>query len=158
VTGVFATNPSVVDPGGYGLLRVTTQPALPSQILVDGSVADTWGLNWLKLGAGPHTVCFGEVAGFEAPTCQNVAVSNGVTTEATGVFTQLGTLRVTTSPAVSATIYVDNVGRNDWGFWSDLAFGNHTVCFGPVPDKVTPPCQTVALSAGSTTAVTGTFI
>src|ERR1700682_4339842 len=40
-----------------GLLRVT-QPlssAVRTQILVDGQIADSWGLNWLKEAPGSHT-------------------------------------------------------------------------------------------------------
>ena len=35
-----------------GLLRVTSSPAVPTQILVDGQIADSWGLTWLKLAPG----------------------------------------------------------------------------------------------------------
>jgi hypothetical protein len=32
-----------------GLLRVTSNPALPTQISVNGAIADSWGLNWLEM-------------------------------------------------------------------------------------------------------------
>ena len=35
-----------------GLLRVTTDPAVASQILIDGAPADSWGLSWVKVPVG----------------------------------------------------------------------------------------------------------
>src|SRR6202023_2208769 len=90
-----------------GLLRVTTSPAVPSQITVDGNIADTWGLNWLEIAPGSHTVCFSAVQGYTTPACQTVSVSSGITTTVTGSFVQRGFLRVMTSPALPSTISVD---------------------------------------------------
>src|SRR5207245_9655473 len=42
-----------------GLLRVTTNPAIPGNILVDGVPADDWGLTWMKLAPGARPVSFG---------------------------------------------------------------------------------------------------
>ena len=49
-----------------GLLRVTSSPALSTQVLVDGQIADSWGLNWLKETPGTHTVCIAHVEGWPA--------------------------------------------------------------------------------------------
>src|SRR5581483_1036996 len=46
-----------------GLLRVTTSPASASQLLVDGHIDDSWGLTWVKLAPGSHTVHFSHVEG-----------------------------------------------------------------------------------------------
>ena len=50
-------------------------------------------------------------------------------------------MRVITDPAVPGTIYVDDLPRNDWGMWTDLAPGNYEICFGDVPGLVTPAAQ-----------------
>jgi len=160
--GIFRTFDSVQPdllplPSDTGLLRVTTTPAVPSQIVVDGVIRDTWSLKWLKIGVGSHEVCFTEVGGFSTPDCQTVDVLASATTVVDGAFTQRGFLRVDTNPALPATISVDGVPRNDWGMWTDLATGSHEVCYGDVADFDTPACETVNVNAGSTTALVGSF-
>jgi hypothetical protein len=140
-----------------GLLRVTTNPAVPSQITVDGNITDTWGLNWAKVQPGSHTVCFSRVQGYTSPACQVVAVSSSATTVVTGNFVQRGFLRVMTSPAVPSTISVDGVPMNDWGVYTDVPTGSHQICFGLVKDFTPPTCQMATVTAGATTTVTGTF-
>jgi hypothetical protein len=139
------------------MLRVTTSPAVPSQILVDGVPRDTWGLNWVKLPPGTYTVRFTHVEGYTEPDPQTVNVTTGNTTTVDGTFTQRGTLRVTTSPAVAGTISVDGIPRNDWGVWTDLPTGGHQVCFGAVEGYTAPPCQNITLTAGQQTTVNGTY-
>ncbi len=157
VTGTYTVNAAAAGPTGVGLLRVTTSPALPSQILVDGVLRDSWGLTWLKLAPGSHTVAFTHVEGWTEPAPQTVTVTADATTTVTGTFTQRGSLRVLTSPAVAGTIFVDGVPRNDWGMWTDMPTGSHFVCFGAVSGKTTPACQTAVVSAGSLTTLTGIY-
>jgi hypothetical protein len=140
-----------------GLLRVATNPAVPTQITVDGNIADTWGLSWPEFPPGSHTVCFSSIEGYTTPACQTVSVSSGVTTTVTGTFIQRGFLRVLTSPTLQSTISVDGTPMDDWGLWTDVATGSHQVCFGLVPNYTPPACQAVTVSAGATTTVTGTF-
>ena len=140
-----------------GRLRVVSSPALPTQILVDGQIADTWGLTWLKLAPGAHTVCFTHVEGYTEPACQSVTLNTGATSTVTGHFTQRGSLRVITSPTVHSQIRVDGNPTDDWGMWTDIPTGTHSVCFGAVAGYNPPSCQTVAVTAGARTTVTGTF-
>jgi hypothetical protein len=140
-----------------GMLRVTSSPALPTQITVDGNIADSWGLNWLKVQPGSHTVCFTWVTGFSTPGCQTVTVSSSLITTVTGTFVQQGFLRVITSPAVPSAISVDGVARNEWGLWTDFPAGSHQVCYGLVKNFTPPTCQTAVITAGATTTITGTF-
>jgi len=142
------------------LLRVTTEGGgggLPSHIIVDGSPRDRWGLNWMKISPGAHEVCFSEIEGWVAPACEIVNVAAGMTGVVNGVFNQMGTLQVTTSPAVPSTITVNGVPTNDWAVWTDFPVGNYDVCFGDVADFDAPACQNVNVTAGVTTAVVGTF-
>ena len=140
-----------------GFLRVTTSPAVPSQITVDGHVADAWGLSWLPEPVGTHVVCFASVPGFNPPGCQVATVTRGATTAVVGAFGGRGYLHVSTSPAVASQITIDSIPRDDWGVYTDLAAGYHQVCFGAVANFATPACRTVAVTEGATTNTTGTF-
>jgi sugar lactone lactonase YvrE len=141
-----------------GTLRVTTSPALPAEIVVDGISRDSWGLNWVEFPIGAHEVCFGGVSGWARPPCQDVVVEAGQTTEVTGTYTERGYLQVTTSPAVPSTILVNGIPRNDWGMWMDFAPGDYSVCFSKVAGWDPPPCQVATVTAGATTVVAGSFV
>jgi hypothetical protein len=140
-----------------GLLRVTSSPGLPTQILLDGQIADSRGLNWLKVSPGIHTVCFTHVEGWTEPGCQSVTVTKAATTTLTGEFNQRGSLRVVTSPALPSQITVDGNPTNDWSTWTDIPTGFHKVCFGAVADYDPPPCQVGMVKAGNLTTITGGF-
>jgi len=157
VTGNYTSSPGAPGPTGTGQLRVTTSPALPSQILLNGVPMDSWGLNWVDLAPGSYTLSFTHVEGYTEPSPQTVVVTAGATTVVQGSFTQRGSLRVITSPAEPANITVDGLPRNNWGMWTDVPVGSHTVCFGLVPSTLAPPCQTVTVNAGALTTVTGTY-
>ena len=156
-TPCAAPSAAVVVASGVGELRVTSNPALPAQILIDGVPRDTFGLNWLDLLAGSYTVSWTHVEGYSDPAPQTVTVNPGATTTVVGNFVRRGTLRVVTSPAVPGTITVDGIPRNDWGMWTDLPVGGHTVCFGPVQGFNAPGCQSANLTAGNLTTITGTY-
>jgi lysophospholipase L1-like esterase len=140
------------------LLRVASSPAVPTQISVDGQVADSWGLNWLKEPPGSHSVCFNHVDGWTEPPCQTVTVNSGATTSVTGSFTQRGFLHVVTSPAVPSQITLDGIPTDDWGMFTDVPTGSHVVCFGAVPNFNPPACQNITVTAGNLTSATGNFV
>jgi hypothetical protein len=146
-----------------GLLRVTTSPALPSQITVDGNIADTWGLTWVKEHAGlPHRV-LQRGPGLHHPGLPDVTVTAGGHTTVTGTFVQRGFLHVTTSPAVPGEItYTPSGGSatpmDDWGAYTDLPVGSYSVCFGARwPATRRRPASPPPLTAGATTTITGTY-
>jgi hypothetical protein len=146
-----------------GLMRIASSPAVPTQITITPSgaspyLADSWGLTWLELAPGSYTVSFSHVQGYTEPAPQAVSITAGNTTVVPASFTQRGFLRVTTSPAVAGTITVDSVPRDDWGMWTDIPTGSHTVCFGGVAGYAsTPPCQTVTVNAGVETDLAGVY-
>lgn len=156
VTGVFAANAAALGQTGHGMIRATTSPAVPTQISIDGILRDTWSLEWVKVPPGPHEVCFGDIPGFSMSTCQNVVVAEGATTVVQGSATQRGFLKVDTAPARAATIIVNQIPRDAWGIWTDVAPGTYDVCFGPVAGFA-PACQSVQVTAGATTALVGTW-
>ena len=159
VVGQFTSSPGAKgpDPATYGLLRVTTRPAVPSQILVNGIPRDEWGLNWVKVAPGDYTVGFRGVYGHTTPSSATVRVTAGQTTTHEGAFQVHGSLRVVTSPALPATIFVDGVPRDDWGMWQSMPPGTYTVSFEPLPGYTTPASQSVVVNAGQLTTVTGTY-
>ncbi|MEE9297663.1 MAG: M15 family metallopeptidase [Acidimicrobiia bacterium] len=157
VTGTYVSSAGAPGAAGYGMLRATTNPPAPSQIIVDGVPRDSWGLNWLKLPPGDYEVAFTDVEGFATPASQTVTIVDGLTTEVTGNFTQRGWLQVFTSPPVSATVFIDGIPRNDWGMWTDLPPGDHEICFGDVAGYTAPACSSATVTAGSTTSITGIF-
>lgn len=156
VTGTF-TPSSAVGLSGVGLLRVTTSPALPSQIVVDDVPMDRYGLDWLEIAPGFHTVCFTHVEGYTEPSCEDVNVTAGATTTVAGQFTQRGFLRVFTSPALPGTISINGLPANDWGVYTDVPVGQYQICYGFVPGRFIPPCQSASVTAGDTTTITGTY-
>ena len=69
-----------------GFLRVITSPAVPATVSVDGVPRNDWGM-WTDLPSGAYQVCFGEVVGYTAPSCQTATVTAGTTTTTiTGAF------------------------------------------------------------------------
>jgi ABC-type transport system substrate-binding protein/PKD repeat protein len=155
--GGEARKSTLVNVASPGLLRVTTNPAVSGKILVDGVPRDEWGLAWMKIAPGPHTVSFGGVPGFATPVDQAVTVTAGATTTAVGNYASLGFLRVMTSPALASTISVNGVPRNDWGMWTALAPGTYTVHYGAVQGYNPPADQSATVTVGATTTITGTF-
>jgi nitrous oxidase accessory protein NosD len=164
VTGryVYDGSGSGPDLTRLGFLRVVTsvgdfQAGVQSRISVDGVVRDEWGLSWVKLPIGTHTVSFSGVPALETPAPQTVEVRAGEVTYITGFFRFHGSLRVITSPAVPATIFVDGIPRNDWGMWQSMPAGTYTVSFGSVPGYPTPLPQQVTVTEGRLTVVTGSY-
>lgn len=148
-----------------GFLRVETVPAVPASILVDGVVRNDWGL-WADVEPGLYEVCFGAVAGFDAPPCQNVEITAGATTDVVGAYTPSaavgptghGFLRVTTDPPVPSMISVDGTERDRWALtWMKVTPGTYEVCFGDMDGFGTPGCESVEVLPDDTTTVVGAY-
>src|SRR5207245_2194708 len=140
-----------------GLLRVTTNPAVNGKIVVDGVPSDEWGLTWMKIAPGTHTVSFGGLNGLATPAPQTVTVASGATTTVQGNYGVNGYLRVVTNPALPSTISVNGAPRDDWGMWTALPPGTYTVHFGAVQGYNPPADQTATVNPGATTLITGNF-
>ena len=159
VNGVFTSSTGAAGPSGSsGMLRVTTSPALGAQFLLDGVDVDHWGLNWMKVEPGFHSVCLRDMPGFRTPDCEYAMVVGGETAEVTAEYRESGYIRVVTAPASPSPIIVDGLPRDDGGAWFQIDPGAHKVCFGGVQGLQAPPCTTATVSVGSTTTVTGTFV
>ncbi|MGQ0798453.1 MAG: hypothetical protein ACT4OI_11435, partial [Methanobacteriota archaeon] len=158
-TGVYTSNPSAPgpDPNSFGYLRVTTSPAWPSTILVNGVPRDDWGLTWVKMAPGTYTVSFATVYGATPPPPTDVTVVAGQTTTYAGPFNVHGALRVTTSGAPAATVFVDGIPRNDWGMWQSMEPGTYTVSYESVLGFTSPAAQDVTVTTGVLTEVVGTY-
>lgn len=156
ITGVYVPSMGEPGPSPHGLLRVTTSPGVPSTISLNGVERDTWALNWVKLDPGAYEICYSDVIDFDTPGCETVDVVAGQITATSGVFAPRGFLRVMTDLPHPSTIYVDGSPRDDWGIWNDISPGQYQVCFGE-DAGFTPPCESVAVTAGNTSTVTGTW-
>jgi uncharacterized repeat protein (TIGR02543 family) len=158
-----------------GLLRVQTDPAVPTTIFLDGIQRDDWGLNWVKLTPGSYMLSFSDVYNFNIPETVTVNYYPGTTgniqslttpieiyddtvTEVSVNFIELGNLRVQTDPAMPATIYCDGVPMDDWAFWTNILPGQYTVSFEDIDGYITPAPQVVTVNAGQTTSITGTYV
>ena len=159
-TGTFTANPSAPGPAaGFGYLRVTTNPPVGAQVVVDNVARDSWGLNWLKIAPGSHTVCFAAFAAAAGPACQTVTVTAGATSSVEGAFTLKGSLRAVTDPALNAPISVDGPLADNYGVWRTVSVGTHSVCWGQVPGYKPPTsCPTVTVTAGQTATATYTYL
>ena len=171
-TGTLTDGFEVTAP--LGMLRVFTSPAVPTTISIDGIPRSSWGLNWLQMTSGTYTLSFTDVVGFATPVEVTVtypgdspavqllslpiAVQPGATTRVEVNFIRLGTLRVVTSPALPATIFVDGNPMNEWGLWVNLEAGDYLVSFEDIPGYTTPSPVVVAVIAGATTNVTGVYV
>lgn len=157
VKGVFTPNSTAPGPEGVGYLRVTSSPALPTTITVDGIPRNTWGLAWLSLPPGVYEVSFSDVGSHATPESVTVEIREEMVSEVEGEFTLLGGLHVVTSPPNFAVIYVDDVARDTWGIWIELPAGRYDISFGPVPGHPQlQPCS-VLVVPGQTTLVIGAY-
>jgi subtilisin family serine protease len=167
---LLADETSVVE-GEYvplASLRITTDPAVPGTISIDGVPRNDWGI-WTFLAAGTYAVSFGAVAGFDPPAAVSVTLGPGESRHVVGQYavnpaapgpdpSTFGLLRVTTDPPVASTILVDGIPRNDWGLeWVKLPPGPYEVSFRDVYGATTPAPALVGVVPGATTVHEGRF-
>jgi len=164
VTGVYTWDgvSEGPDPNSYGLLRVTTRlsdgtTGVMTQVIVDGIPRDEWGLSWLKLQPGEHTLSFSNTWNYGTPVPQTFTITAGGTTTLEGVFQVHGWLRVLTDPPTPGTIFVTGEPRNDWGMWQSVPPGTYTVSFGPIAGTNAPSDQVVSVTGMSLTTVVGRY-
>jgi sugar lactone lactonase YvrE len=161
--------------GGTGLLRVQGSPAIWTTIWVNGIPRNDWGLNWLPLPAANYSISFTDVSGFRSPSDYNVTfygivggsklvpidtpipVYVNTTTVVTIDFAQEGQLKINTSPATDAVVYVNGSAMDPWGDWVSLVPAKYTVSFQSIAGLQTPQPVTVSVIAGAQTTVTGYY-
>ena len=150
-----------------GSLTVTLSPAgavnAGAQWQVDSGAWQNGGAVVTNLSPANHTVSFSPVAGWNTPGNQIVSVSADSTSFVSGIYTpSVGALQITINPAgavsAGAQWQVDGGAfQNSGAVVPNLALGNHTVSFSPVAGWTAPANQTVAVTANSTNAATGTY-
>ena len=151
-----------------GNLRVVLAPAVASTISIDGVRVNDWNF-YSPFPAGAHQVCFGPVAGYNPPPCQNVNVvaDRAQLTTVTGTFTPnaaapgetgMGMLRVAPSPLVPTVVSINGQRRNQWALdWLKLPPGTYTLSVSDVEGYRAPAAQQVQIVAGETTEVSPSF-
>lgn len=156
------------DYGERGRLEVTIEPDLDPTVLVgiDGAEPEPRQQGGLAVDVPPgdHRVCFGPLADFRPPPCEQTRVEAGATTEIVGRYEEepgapgpdgaSGRLRVETDPPAPTMIIVDGVERARWSLeWLVLPVGEHEVCFSDVGEIPGPPCQQIKLREDDTTRI-----
>jgi PKD repeat protein len=133
---------------------------------VDGGSWQTSGTTVSGITVGSHAVAFNNnVAGWTAPSSQTATITNGTTTSLSGTYVQQpqsGSLTVTIGPYAAVS---DGAMWNvDGGNWQtsgadvpNLSAGPHTVAFCGVQGWATPSSQTVTVTSGQTTSLTGAY-
>ncbi|MGA3180981.1 MAG: bifunctional serine/threonine-protein kinase/formylglycine-generating enzyme family protein [Verrucomicrobiota bacterium] len=146
-------------------LEVTITPndavAAGAMWQVDGRPPQTSGAVVSDLPSGNHTLAFLSISNWIAPPAQTVSITTNSTNIATGTYLRpIGSLEVTLVPndavAAGAMWCVDDgPSQTSGAVVTNLLSGTHTVVFQAVPGWTNPGSQTVAISVGQMTAITG---
>lgn len=154
---------------GHGLLDVElaadatsgnadSVPVDDAAVSVDGVERNRGGIRGLQLPDGAHQVCFGNLPDAVTPACQSIDVTASATTRVTATYAAAGLLEVITEPAhLHPAVTVDDVERDRAPLALTSAAGEVEVCLEELAGHVTPPCETVQMSAGETSVVTGVY-
>jgi PKD repeat protein len=142
---------------GVGELEIRPTVNSATTVFVNGIARNDWNLLWRDVAPGNYEVSFSDVPGRITPGPFQVVVVADTSTFLTPFFQPVGWLRVITDPALPATISVNGMPRDDWGLWLPVESGPYTVEFGAVAGYLTPPPQTVFVSA-TTTVVVGSYV
>jgi len=147
-------------------LAVTLEPSgavnAGAQWSIDGVNWRSSGDNLYNLTPNKYTVQFSSLSGWASPSNQTVTVTSSTTTNVTGTYTQLGSLKVNLTPQAAVTAgalwSIDNINWQDTGTTlSNLAPGRYTVEFSPVASYNTPTNQSATVKGGAVTTVTGAY-
>jgi len=142
-----------------GLLKIETNPPVPANLYVDGVARDVWGLDYLPVTPGNHTVRFGDVPYYVTPPSQNVTIQADEVKVVVGNYVKAGLLKVETSPPVPGVIYVNGTARAAWGLdYLPVIPSIYNVSFGNVNGYVTPQPQIVSVFQDQVTTVVGNYI
>jgi hypothetical protein len=116
----------------------------------------------VELPAGPHTVQFSTIPGWNTPSNQIVTITNGFLSTAMGNYTgQGGTLQVTINP--SNAVSAGAAWQADGGAWetngatTGLSAGPHTLQFSNLAGWNTPSNQIVTMTNGFLTTASGNY-
>ena len=149
-------------------LQVTIEPAAACSAgaawRVDGGAWQDSTATVTGLSTGSHVVSYKAVTGWDAPAEASVTLSSGQDAVLTATYTaQPSSLLVTIEP--SGARDGGARWRVDDGIWRDsgttatgLEAGDHLVSYKAVSGWVLPATQSLSLSAGQTSTVTGIYV
>ena len=163
LTGATLALPSTVLGGatvksGHGVLDVSTQPAVPAPISVNGLVRNTGEIRGLELPVGDHVVTFGAVPGYVGPPSQTVSVSEGEAISVVGEFQPAGILEVQVEPEnLAPTVTVNGVERDKAPVLLELGEGVYEVCVDPLAGYDSTDCLEADVAAGKKTSLSFTY-
>ena len=154
-----------------GSLQVTISPAgavsAGAMWQVDGGAFQNSGSTLSNLSVGSHTLAFKPITDWSTPASQAVTITASQTTTATGTYvnvSQTGSLQVMISPPGAIT--AGAMWQVDGGAFqisgaivsSLSATSNHTVAYEAVNGFITPANQSLAITAGLTSVITGVYV
>ena len=142
-----------------GTINVNTNLAGASFVLSGPTSYAGNGTAWLQASApiGTYTITFGPLFGYTTPAPQIQTLVTGGTITFNGIYVPVGS--TTGSIIVSTDLAVANFSLSGPAYYngsgtlwlqSNAPPGSYTITFGPVAGFVTPPNQTLILSAGGT--------
>jgi len=151
-----------------GSVSVTINPAgavaAGAQWSVDGGAWQNSGATVSGLSVGNHTVSYKDIANWDKPADEVVAVLADATTNTSGTYIQhVGSLTVTISPAgavaAGAQWSIDGVNWNNSGVTlNNLPVGAYTVQFSTIANWDKPANQNINITKDTNTPVTGTYV
>ncbi|MHC4084263.1 MAG: hypothetical protein ACYSU5_03515 [Planctomycetota bacterium] len=164
--GLTTTTIGTYIPTGSLYVIISPQEAIDdgAQWRVDGGAWHDSKHTEPNLVAGPHTVEYKPITGWNEPNSQTVQINHGQIAGTSGNYIrQRGALQVTISP--QAAIDAGAQWRLDGGTWRDsgyietnLLVGFHTVEYKSIPSWNTPTTETVQIIDDQTINITGTYV
>lgn len=137
-----------VEPG-EGLLTVSSDPPVATQIRVGNIERNTGHLKALPLPVGEHLVCFSGPQEYLTPGCRPVVIQDGKQTSLVVEFLRSVDLEVVVEPAeLRPRVTIDGVDRDVAPLRIPLAEGTSEVCLQELAGYEPVDCRTVELVAG----------
>ena len=136
-----------VDPG-EGLLTVSSDPPVATQIRVGDIERNTGHIKGLPLTVGEHLVCFSGPEEYLVPDCETVVIEDGTQTSLVGEFLRSVELEVVVEPSeLRPRVTIDGVDRDVAPLRMPLGEGTSEVCLEELAGYEAVGCRTVELTA-----------
>ena len=168
-TNTISCSGTGINSSGSGNVNVSITPQgavnAGAQWNLDGGNWQNSGTTLNNVSSGNHTIYFNTISGWITPGNQSITVSNGNTNYITGTYTQgsqYGNVSVTINP--SGAVSAGAQWNLDGGNWensgttlNNIQTGNHTIAFKSISNWVEPGNQSISVTNGNTSNVSGTY-
>ena len=135
-----------VDPG-EGLLTVSSEPPVATQIRVGDIERNTGHINGLSLPVGEHAVCFSGPEEYLVPDCRVVVIEDGKQTSLVAEFLRSVELEVVVEPnELRPRVTIDGVERDVAPLRIPLGEGSAEICLQELAGYEPVGCHTLELT------------